>query len=262
MKAIVWIILSMALLIAPAYAETQPEWAKSMRAPKSANIVFSVGFAESEDLNAAMASSWTSALANAVRINIPEVTTLGEVTKEGLRGSDYQRESGLDLDRISVVGTSENDRSPYIENHNGKYKVWRLLEWTKSGIQATRKTIISEQQAINARRKEISEINNGYVTDNDVDTSRATVEKAKKAIASLNSNNSRQNQLKYIEMVIKNIKCGTTMESLKSLLGPGSKDNVDFGNQTRFGHYVIAEVDGEVFNIADSNGYVIREVCQ
>ena len=258
------VVSSMALVIAPAYAEIMPEWAHSMRADRTKDVVYAVGFAESDNLNKALSDSWSSAITDATRINIPELTTLGEFSKEGLRSSEYERNSGMDLDRISIKGVSEanNKSSPYVETSNGKYKVWRLLEWTKSGIEATRQNITSEQNAIKKRQQELKVINEGYSTQEEVQVSRNTIEKAKATIAKLNKANSYQDQLKYIETVLFNVKCGVTLQELDGVLGKGVFDHPQFDNSVKYGSYYIVIVNNHAVTLTDLNGYAIKHICQ
>ena len=267
MKATIFsfkVVLSMALVIAPAYAETKPEWASSMRADKTKDVIYAIGFSESDNLNKALSDAWSSALTDATRINIPELTTLGEISKEGLRTSEYERNSGLDLDRISIKGVSEanNKRSPYVETSNGKYKVWRLLEWTKSGIEATRQNITSEQNAIKKRQEELKVVNEGYSTQEEVQVSRNTIEKAKATIAKLNKANTYQDQLKYIETVLFNVKCGVTLQELDNVLGKGVFDNERYRNYAKYGNYYAIIVSNHIVSLTDLKGYAIKTICQ
>lgn len=264
MEAIKKYVFFLALITDPAYAEIQPEWVRSLRAERTSDAIYSVGFAESEDLNSALSKAWSAALADAARVNIPELTTLGEFSKEGLRSSEYERNSGLDLDRISIKGINEenNKRSPYVEMSNGKYKVWRLLKWTKSGIEATRQNITSEQNAIKKRQEELKVINEGYSTQEDVQVSRNTIEKAKATIAKLNKANTYQDQLKYIETVLFSIKCGVTIKDLESSLNlKGIKDG-HYDNDLRFSNLYVTEVDGYIVTIKNINGNSIKHICQ
>jgi len=264
MEAIKKYVFFLALITDPAYAEIQPEWVRSLRADRTGDVVYSVGHSESEDLNSALSKAWSAALTDATRVNIPELTTLGEFSKEGLRSSEYERNSGLDLDRISIKGVSEenNKRSPYVEISNGKYKVWRLLKWTKSGIEATRQNITSEQNAIKKRQEELKVINEGYSTQEDIQVSRNTIEKAKATIAKLNKANTYQDQLKYIETVLFSIKCGVTIKDLESSLNlKGIKDGY-YDNDIRFSNLYVTEVDGYVVTIKNINGNSIKHICQ
>jgi hypothetical protein len=271
MEAIKKYVFFLALITDSAYAEMQPEWVRSLRAERTTDAMYSVGFAESEDLNKALSNSWNAALADAVRINLPELTTLGEFSKEGLRSSEYERNSGMDLDRISIKGVSEanNKRSPYVETSNGKYKVWRLLEWTKSGIEATRQNITSEQNAIKKRQQELKAINEGYSTQEDIQVSRNTIEKAKATIANLNKVNTLQDQINYQTLVLENIKCGTKYMDIEKTLGSGiwgDGGTTDWPNTydafVRYSRHYIIIHEGYVVGLATLSGKTIKHICQ
>lgn len=266
------IVASMALIVAPAYAEIKPEWALSMRAQYTTDKIYSVGYSESDNLNKALSDAWNSALTDIVRVNIPELTSLGEMSKESLKSSEYERNSGLDLDRIVIkgIGEANNKQSPYVENSSGKYKVWRLLEWTKSGIEATRKNIISEQAALKKRQEELKSINDGFSTKESVQEDRNTIEKAKDAISRLNKSNTYKKQLDYIETILSNVRCGTEMSAieneLKKVVEPNLIDENEDNYNTNvtgigYGPYWLA--GGKyISGILNQKGYVIKYICQ
>ena len=164
----------------------------------------------------------------------------------------------------SIKGVSEanNKRSPYVETSNGKYKVWRLLEWTKSGIEATRQNITSEQNAIKKRQEELKVVDEGYSTQEEVQVSRNTIEKAKATIAKLNKANTYQDQLKYIETVLFNVKCGVTLQELDSVLGKGVFDNERYRNYAKYGNYYAIIVSNHIVSLTDLKGYAIKTICQ
>ncbi len=261
MKAV---LLITALFAQPALAEIMPEWVSHMRAPKNNTTVFSVGYAEGEDLNAVMSAAWSSALSNVVKTNLTEVVSLGEMSREGLRGADYSRVSELDLDRVSPIGISESDKSPYIQNLNGKYKVWRLLEWSKSGLEATKKTIISEQAAIKNRKAEFEEINDGYVSNNKISNSRISLEESKKALSKLQSNNSLAKRLQITKLVLMQLECGINYWQVEEVLGyKGIRVNGPYDQYSiQFGEYRVEQIDGYISAIRDLSGRLVRDVCQ
>lgn len=203
----------------------QPKWTQTMGNQSDNISVYSVGFAESDSLNKAMTDSWNAAVLNAVRTNIPELIDISELSSESLRGADFDRRSATELDRIKIKGMSEADDkgSPFVTKKGDTYRIWRLARWNRTGIEASKSTIIdreSQSRIIKASYNERQSLRVTKAANKDAETLYP------------------DDRYQYISTVLNGIKCGTTIDQVIELLGEPDEVHAD-SKSIRYGVWII-----------------------
>lgn len=246
-------VLLIFILSPDALGEVMPMWIQTMRLPSDKTSIYSVGFAESESLNKAMTDAWNAAVLNAVRTNVPELIDISELSNESLSGADFDRRSATELDRIKIKGMSEADDkgSPFVSKKGNLYRIWRVARWTRTGIEASKSTIIERESQPRVIKANFNQREKVRVMNAATQTAEST------------PTDSRPD---FIATFLMKIECGTTLDQIKKALGEPDVVN-EYWNAVQYGFRTVYLLDHQGEKIpwaihSTVTGNRVRIVCQ
>lgn len=145
----IWALLLTLQLPLGAYAgDAVPDWARTFKAPERAGKNCYIG-AESQATSreTGLESAWKNGLVEIARREFPHLIKINEKSREGLRQSEYIRDTVLQGDSIRFRGLEEDKESPVIEVlESGGFSVHRLLCWSQVDLAAEKQRQLLEEK--------------------------------------------------------------------------------------------------------------------
>jgi len=194
--------------------QRQPDWVT--RLPVEPGVLYFVGESSAQEKELAMERAWYTALVRVGTTEFPELTQLKTQSTETLEKSSYERRAVAHLQYIDWTGVKEvkEKGSPFViaGSEKGTFVAFRLLKWSQKDIERSRKKVTTSLA--------IKSSSPSYIIPSSPESQLDAQENTVQELVKVNFLNRKiaERNLK-LEMVMKKLKCGTTISDLEAILG-------------------------------------------
>lgn len=209
---------------------TNPTWVQNP--PTDSDYFYYVGeVTDIKDKDTALQKSWNSGLFRIATVEFPQLIQLSSNSRETLEHSQYERKAIEYFQLINWSGVQEVKTlgSPfvYFDKRTNGYTAYRLLRWSKAQLRA------SQTEASIALEK-IKKADSSLKTFNIPQSPEIIGQEEGMFISALDRlqhlNNHIETKDAKLNKIMHNIKCGTTIHDIISILGtPDRQEEQYFG---------------------------------
>lgn len=223
--------------------------------PEDHSYVYIVGESiPSKQKEDALQQAWNSALIRLAISEFPELIQLISKSRETLRDSEFERSTIQNFQLINWKGLREMKSlgSPFVsyDEKSGSYTAYRLLTWSLKDRDMAKKEANESLDKIKKSSEAIVKIYKVPLTPEEAELSELQISNQLDQLRRLNIQIKSKDEI--VEKILKELKCGTKVTDVLSLLGEPDHKNY---YSVVYGTYILSHYrDNFVNSIKDKLG--------